>query len=557
MSSHNARHNQTQHSERADLVAMQALRDEVESAVLPESLGDFVRERAKLFGDRSAAEWFESSETLSYKQLDAQSDCLASSLQHLGVRKGSHVAVLMPNVPAFLITWVALGKIGAVIVPVNVAYTAPEILFVLEDSDSQFIVLDESCRTAFDTLAKRPALLPDHRVIVHGAVDARSFVMWSDLISCRSDYVNPAPVARTDLLNIQYTSGSTGFPKGCMLTHDYWMIISKVMATARRAEKSQHRVLIWAPFHYMDPMWQFLVTLHLGGTAYIAKRMSLTSFLNWLQEYRIDTCWSFPEALLKQVPMSPSDRTLELGYTSLAAWRGDARKLVEERFEVVARENFGMTEIGMGTIVPREAGDYAFERTCGLPAPFRELRIVDSNGDDVQDGQAGELWVTGRGILWGYYKRPDANAQAFVGKWLRTGDMFRKEPSGYYYVVGRIKEMIKRSGENIAALEIEAVLRSMEEIQEAAVVAVPDALRGEEVKVYLKLRDGLTADQVPPSAVTDFCASRLAKFKWPRYIAYVDDFPRTPSRKIAKPRLTAESADLRLNSYDVQEELWR
>lgn len=364
-------------------------------------------------------------------------------------------------------------------------------------------------------------------------------------------------MCENDLLNLQYTSGTTGFPKGCMLTHDYWMIIGRNAARHRGSNGDVKNVLIWAPMFYMDPMWQFLMTMHLRGTAFVAPRMSLTRFHDWLRDYSIHYC-IYPEPALKQTPPSARDRELQLKFVSIFGWREDARREIETRFGVVAREGYGMTEIGGGTIVPALSTEMAYVRTCGLAAPFRELRIVDEAGHDVPVGEIGELWVAGRGILWGYYKRPDANASSFRGKWFRTGDLFRRDEAGYHFIVGRIKDMIKRSGENIAAIEVEAVLRSIPEVEEAAVVPVPDPLRREEVKAYLKLREGLTKADLAPDKVIAQCQLRLAHFKVPRYIAYMEgDFPRTPSRKIAKNRLVADVSDLRLGAWDRQDGVWR
>jgi long-chain acyl-CoA synthetase/crotonobetaine/carnitine-CoA ligase len=532
------------------------LRPEVEALDLPESLGAFAAERARVMGEAIVATWFEDDVSLSYRELDRQARALAAGLVRLGVRKGTHVGVMLSNCAEFPVTWIALGAIGAVMVPVNTAYTGEEVSFVLNDSDAQFLVVDEALIPVVHEMKNRPGMLGDGQLIVRGRAPAGA-QSWADLASGNAKaFEAPSRVARTDLLNLQYTSGTTGFPKGCMLTHDYWMMIAHNAAFFRSRGGSVRNVLIWAPFFYMDPMWQFLMTMRLGGTAYIARRMSLSSFYGWLKDYEIHYC-IFPEPALKHRPRGPHDSELSLRYVSIYGWRAEARREIEERFGVTAREGYGMTEIGSGTIMPPNAGEKAYERTCGLPAPWRELRIVDDEGRDVPQGEIGELWVAGRSILWGYHKRPEANADSFRGRWFRTGDLFRQDEQGYFFIVGRIKDMVKRAGENIAAQEVEAALRDHPDIEEAAVVAVPDPDRREEVKAYLKLRAGATATQVTPSVVLEHCANRLARFKIPRYITYVDDFPRTPSRKIAKKVLIADVSDLRVGAFDRDAQLWR
>ncbi|MFT4067383.1 class I adenylate-forming enzyme family protein [Paraburkholderia sp.] len=534
-----------------------ARRKRQEQLALPESLGQFVREQAALHGEKTAAVWFERGISMTYAEIDCAASQLADALVKRGVRKGCHVALMLKNAPEFPITWIALGRIGAVMVPVNTAYTRDEMTFVLTDADAQYLVIDAEFVPRLADLPSLPPLLAWERVIVSGETEHP--LQWQSLLaSGRADFTAPSHVSRDDLLNLQYTSGTTGFPKGCMLSHDYWMIHCHSAARHRRGpDAGIENVLIWAPFFYMDPMWQFLMTLKLGGTAYIAERMSLTRFMSWLIDYRIHYC-IFPEPALSQHPRGPRDADVCLKYISIYGWTRPAREEVQARFNVIAREGFGMTEIGTGALVPAWACGKALERTCGLPAPFRELQIRREDGAIADLEEVGELWIRGRGILWGYYKRPEANAESFDGEWFRTGDLFRRDADGFYYIVGRIKEMIRRAGENVSATEVETVLRSMDAIDEAAVVPVPDPLRREEVKAYLKLREGLTHADVTPAAVFEHCARHLAPFKVPRYLQYIEeDFPRTPSRKIAKKRLIAEAADPFANTYDRQESRWR
>jgi long-chain acyl-CoA synthetase/crotonobetaine/carnitine-CoA ligase len=536
---------------------MAQIKARFEAQALPDSLGDLVRHAADKHGSHIAGYWFEDGLQLTYRELDAKADRLATSLVKIGVRKGTHVAVMLPNLPAFPISWIALGRIGAVMVPVNTAYTGEEISFVINDSDAQFIVVDGAFLETVRTMPRRPSILADANIVVHGAAAPKNMHSWEALLSTGTlPFEPPQAVSRTDLLNLQYTSGTTGFPKGCMLTHDYWLMLAYNAAYFGPKDGEIKNVLVWAPFFYMDPMWQFLMALTRGGTAFVARRMSLTRFLDWLREYEIHFC-IFPEPALKQRPPGPADKEVHLKHVSIYGWREDARREVEERFGVTARECYGMTEIGSASVMPSSAAHMAYKRSCGLPAPFRELKIVGENGQPVRPGEQGELWVAGRSLLWGYYKRPEANAESFRGRWFRTGDLFRQNEHGYLFIVGRLKDMIRRAGENIAAQEVEAALRDLPDIEEAAVVPVPDALRREEVKAYLKLRAGRRPEDLPPEAIFAHCETRLAKFKIPRYVAYVEDFPRTPSRKIQKKQLIAQLKDLRVGAYDRQDGCWR
>jgi long-chain acyl-CoA synthetase/crotonobetaine/carnitine-CoA ligase len=534
---------------------MHSLVQNLEADDIPETLGALVRECAQRSGEQILATWFEDNESITYRQLDESADRLASSLLALGVRKGTHVAVMLPNIRAFPVTWVAIGRIGAVMVPVNTAYTGEEVHFVLSDSDAQFLVIDATLLPVFTGMEKRPPLIADAQVIVHGAA-VTGHQDWQALVDSGSaPFEAPSAVGRNDLLNIQYTSGTTGFPKGCMLPHDYWMIIGTYATRFREDPRDIRNVLIWAPFFYMDPMWQFLMTMRLGATAHIARRFSLSRFYTWLKDFEINYC-IFPEPALKVREPSPGDRELALKYVSIYGWRAEARAEVQERFGVMAREGYGMTEIGGAAVVPESASDMALQMTCGLPGPFRELKIVDEEGNEVPVGERGELWVSGRSILWGYYKRPVANAESFRGRWFRTGDIFYRDDRGYHYIVGRIKDMIRRAGENISAHEVEKALCAMEGIEEAAAVPAADPLRREEVKVFLLLKEGITPEACPPEAIIEHCRKRLAPFKVPRYISYVSDFPRTASRKIQKQKLLAGSPDQIAGCWDRETGKW-
>lgn len=209
----------------------------------------------------------------------------------------------------------------------------------------------------------------------------------------------------------------------------------------------------------------------------------------------------------------------------------------------------------MATLMPNEIDHEG--APFGMRAPFRKLRLVDADGTPTPVGGAGELWVSGRGLFKGYWRRPEANAESFEGEWFKTGDLMRRDEAGFYWLVGRTKDMIRRSGENIAAREIEAVIRELPEIADVAAVPVRDERRGEEVKVYLELKTGLTRDDVPAERVLEHARARLAPFKVPRYVAFVPTLPRTvASNKVVKRELM-DIGDPLSGTYDGEEKRWR
>ncbi len=529
-------------------------RRRIEAEPLPASLWELLERAAAAVPEVTLWEFFESGETDTYAGLRTKAARLAHGLSRHGVASGTAVGVMLPNVAALPTTWFALARLGAVMVPINVRYTGREVRYVLEDSGATHLVVHaDYLPVALEVLGHVPGLAEDRVFVVGDAVPSPARA-WQALIDAGRPDVSPGPMPdREALLNIQYTSGTTGMPKGCLLTHRHWLTCGTV--NARRDGRTYRRILASTPFFYMDPQWLLLMTIIQRGTLYVAARQSASRFMGWVRRYGIEFCL-FPELAFKEPP-SPADADNALIRMNVYGIRREHHAEIERRFGVVAREAYGMTELGSAMYMPIEATDMVGSGSCGIPSPFRECRIVDEEGREVPAGTVGELQIRGPGMMLGYHNKPEANAAAFDGPWFRTGDLFRRDERGYFYLVGRLKDMVRRSGENVAAREVEEVLRGLPEVAEAAVVAVPDETRGEEVKAYVVLQPGLGADDVPPRLILEHCARTLASFKVPRYIEYLTEMPRTASGKIAKADLRRLKADPRAGSFDRVENRWR
>lgn len=531
------------------------LRRQIEEMWLPDSIPELLHEAESRFGDAEAICFFEDAQHLTFRQLADNVRRLAHGLSRLGVQAGSHVAVMMSNRIEFPLAWLALAELGAVVTPVITGYTARELAFLIDDADISHMVIEAAFLPVLDAIDAEARPATGHVVVVGEQRNDAVHADFEELVRSGDPGFDPGHrAAPDDLLSIQYTSGTTGLPKGVMLTHRFWIQTGLAPALVWRS-LDLRTVLSDHPFYYIDPQWMLVMGLHTGGRVDFSRRMSVSRFVGWIFDRQSDLAW-LPDPLLKAQP-GPQDHQVPAKLFMAYGFSQAMLTGAESRYGVPVREAYGMTEIGMGLVVPADIEDETIIGTCGLPAPWREFRIVDDEWGDVPDGQPGELWVRGEGICQGYYKRPQANATTFVDGWFRTGDVFVRDERGYYRIVGRIKDMIKRSGENISAAEVEQVLLELTDVSEAAVVPVPDAERDEEIKAYLKLRDGVAIEDLPPQAVLAHCASRLARFKWPRYLAYVDALPRTPSDKVAKHQLVADQADLRIGAYDAVDGVWR
>jgi crotonobetaine/carnitine-CoA ligase len=508
---------------------------------------DLVQQAAERFAD-SPAMIYEDGLVVTYRTLVDRAEWFAGYLQHR-VAPGERVAVMIGNRTEHMLAWLAIVAIRGTMVAVNPAARAHDAGHVLRDSGAVMAVIDPEHLPLIEQLRAECPALREIVVVAEPEPDG----LLSVTTGTKPFRFTDSAAQRDEITNIYYTSGTTGPPKGCMVDHEWWLRTVDVLLR-RVPSGPSDRQLCCLQFFYSDPGHQLLECLQVGGALVVMRRFSVSRFWNVVRDHEVTQILSFssiPLFLLK-APPDPRDRDNRVRMARHLAMPVQLHRQIVERWGFPWVEGYGITE---GNVVAGMPLQYADEMvgsgSIGISVPEVTLRIVDETGHDVPVGQTGQFIMKGPGMFRGYLNRPDATREVMRDGWLHTGDLGRADERGFLYFMGRSKDIIRRSSENIACAEVEDVLRTHPRILDAAVIPVPDAERGEEVKAYVLLTAGESEATAPPEEIVAFCAVRLAGFKVPRYIEYrTTDFPRTPSMRIQKELLRQERADLVAGVWD-------
>lgn len=503
-------------------------------------LGDVLRTRAQTHRAETFLEFADGE--ISYGEVDAMADRVAQGLAAMGLGRGDHVGIMLPNCADFLYLIFALARLGAVAVPVNTAYRGELLRHVLDSSDVSTLVIDGPYADRLAPVADRlPGL---GRVIVR--TDASSEVAAMDLLGkpavrmssllAHGDDVPRVDVRFADLQAIMYTSGTTGPSKGAMVPHA--LALTCALDSLDFLDRWGKTIYCPLPLFHAAGLWDGVLSALLsGGCIAIVERFSASRF--WDDVRRFDaqvamSVFSMIPILLK-APPNPQDKNhrLETFYMGKSAL--DAA--LYERFGVRAVETYTSTEVGIATASPY--GEWQLG-SCGQAHEERfEVAVVDEWDRVLGPGEPGELVVRPKQpfvITTGYYGRPDVTADCFRNMWFHTGDRCWRDDDGYYYFLDRMKDAIRRRGENISAFDIECEVNMHPAVLESAAFGVPSELEDEDVKVAVVCRPGAELDAAELAA---YCAERLPGFMVPRYLEFVDELPRTPTDKVAKHQLRA------------------
>jgi acyl-CoA synthetase (AMP-forming)/AMP-acid ligase II len=514
----------------------------------PASLTELLRARAERHPDKLALIFRD--RRWSYAEFQREVDRVANGFLGLGVKTGDRIAFVLPNCAEFLFAVFAVTKIGAVFVPLNPQYTSEEAEYVLHHSEASILLTAPELLPLIDSV--RDKLSDLKRVIVTGAGELPGALSWESFLSKVSDAAPSAAIDPEDLASITYTSGTTDRPKGVMLSQ-YAYAFAPRMRAQGLGWKDSDRVLCVLPLFHVNALCHTCIAmLSVGGAIVLTEKFSASRFWDEVRGYGITTSSlmrTIPQILLS-LPERPDDREnpLRVVVTLLSP---EMHTRFEERFNLKAVPSYSLTEDILSVIGPPQMPKEKLG-SCGVPlAPeVHRVEIHDEAGRALAPGQAGEIVKGGPAVMKGYYKNPAATAKALKNGWLYTGDLGYLDEDGYLYFVDRVKDMVRRGDENISSEEVERVLNSHPAVAESAVIAVPDQIRGEEVKAYIVLKPAATPETVPAEEIWDFCKLHLAAFKVPRYIEYRDELPKTPSSKVQKNILRDESKQPSRLVYD-------
>ncbi|MEV1026016.1 o-succinylbenzoate--CoA ligase [Streptomyces sp. NPDC050264] len=493
-----------------------------------EGLGSWPARRARKTPHRTALIHDSTGTRHTYAELHTRTTRLAHALRARGIRRGDRVAHLGPNHPAYLETFFAAGVLGAVFVPLNTRLAGPEIAYQLSDSGAKVLIHSRAHRSLV-------AGLP-------GSTDVRTYVEvgpeYEQLIASEAtDEAIDETVTGDDTCIIMYTSGTTGRPKGAMLTHANltWNAVNVLVDTDLTSDE---RALVSAPlFHTAGLNMLALPVLLKGGACVLVDSFDAEQTLRLIAEHRITTMFGVPTMydLVARQPAWPtadltSLRTLLCGGAPVPT----ALIATYQARGLTFLQGYGMTEASPGALFLD--AEHAVEKagSAGVPHFFTDVRVVRPDLTPTEPGETGEILVRGPHVMPGYWGLPDATAAAFSDGWFRSGDAARTDEDGYVHIVDRIKDMIISGGENVYPAEIEDLLLAHPAIAECAVIGVPDDKWGEVPRAVVVPRAGAHPD---PDEVLASLAGRLAKYKIPKSVVITDELPRTASGKLLKSRL--------------------
>ncbi len=509
------------------------------------NLASIVRTSARLSPDHPAL--CIGKTTLTHGQVDGMARRFAAALREMGVERGQHVALMLPNVPQFTIAYFGAHYAGCPVVPLNVLLSGPEVAYHLRDSDAVAVVVWEGFLEAgqagfaqVDACTKLIVVKADPKDLEA----AEGTLNFSAAVGAATPVEHLAPTNPDDTAVILYTSGTTGQPKGAELTHFNLFYNALYTRSKLMGMSGETRALVTLPlFHSFGQTVLQNAVLGAGGTLVLLPRFTPQDALGLMQAHKVNLFAGVPTmyfALLHHPEADQYDLSaLELCVSGGSAMPVEVMKTFDDKYSVNILEGYGLSEtspVASFNVLerPKKPG------SIGLPIEGVEFRLVDDAGDVVTESdKPGEICIFGPNVMKGYYGKPDATAASIDGDgWFSTGDIATRDDEGFYFIVDRKKDMIIRGGFNVYPRELEEVLYGHPAVAEAAVVGVPHEKHGEEVKAVLALKAG---QEATAESIMEYCKTQMAAYKYPRIIEFRDELPKGATGKILKRVLRDEA----------------
>jgi acyl-CoA synthetase (AMP-forming)/AMP-acid ligase II len=502
-----------------------------EDVEIPEiSLSEFVLESARQRGDKPALIDGPTGRTITYRELVASVEALASGLAARDFGKGDVFAIFSPNLPEYAVAFHGVALAGGIVTTINPLYKADELAFQLNDSAARYLL---TIPQFVDQAKEAAAGSKVEEIFVLGKAEGAT-PFASLFAEGRPPEVEIDP--HDDLVVLPYSSGTTGFPKGVMLAHGN--LVANICQTEPPHSTSEKDVIIGVlPFFHIYGMTVIMnIALCRGATVVTMPRFDLGEFLRIMQEYQVTRAYVVPPivlALAKQPVVEQFDLSkLEVIMSGAAPLGGDLAGEVSSRLGCLVMQGYGLTETSPVThMIPDDEPGKNRAGSIGFPIPNTECKIVDViDGRELGPNETGELWIRGPQVMKGYLNNPEASAAAIDDDgWLHTGDTASADEDGYFYIVDRLKELIKYKGFQVPPAELEAILLTHPSIADAAVIPIPDEEAGEIPKAYVVLKEELSADDL-----MSWVADLVAPHKKIRRVAVVDEIPKSASGKILR-----------------------
>ena len=504
-------------------------------------LGELLREHATRTPEKLAVVDVSTDISLSYGELNARVNSLANALTDGGLRKGDRVAIAQHNCLEYIETFFAAMKLGAVLTTIDFRAAPREMEYMLENSGAAALLIGENYRNALDSMGHGLKAVTNYICIGKGCEDIPKYEkLLAHYPSTEPDTI----VDESDLATLFYTSGTTGQPKGVMMTHKNLAAAMMNMLKALPLT-SDDVTLHTSPFSHIASTWPLLDHVCAGGTNVTIDKFDPATVLEAIEKHRITTWNTVPTVILR---LAEFPELTNYNLTSLR-WIGygaspmpvEVLKKAIGLLGNVFVQVYGSTETYIVTVLPRE--DHVVDgpeekvkklRSCGRPVDGLEVRVVDSKNKDIAPDGTGEIIVKGDSVTPGYWKLPEETAGTIKQGWYYSGDLASVDSDGYLYIVDRKKELIISGGENISPKEVEEVIYRHPAIYEAAVIGVPDEKWGEAARAVVSLKEGMKATE---EEIIAFCKQNLARFKAPKSVVIIDSLPKTASGKISRKEI--------------------